>query len=230
MTAVQRQNTGRSASFADTPFRSVAAGVNPILVTDLYLLIDATLGNVTLPLPSAVGLVPGKGFWLLRTDSTVNTVTLAPVGGQTINGGASATINAQFQSLYVVTDGANWFLYASPGSFSISADILWVFPGQIANDQSGNIFTYIARKPITFIGFDVNFINGGAPTGSSVIIDWAVNGIINPNFQVIVAAGMTYGETLFPAKLATNDLLNPVVTQPGSSTPGTTMVMRARGS
>ncbi len=229
MPATQRQNTGRSASFADTPFRSIGSGVNPILPSDLYLLLDATLGNITLPLPDATTIPAGKGFWLLRTDAvTTNTATLTTVGGQTINGASSVLINPQYQSIYVVSTGANWVLYASPNAFTLSPDILWVFPGQLATDQAPNIFIYKVRKITNLIAFDANLVSG--PIGTPIFVDWSVNNVVVPAYRVTVNIGATYGETVIAATLNPNDLLTPVLTQIGSSTPGSTIVMRARGS
>jgi hypothetical protein len=106
-------------------------------------------------------------------------------------------------------------------------DVLWTFPGQLATDQDLSIYELKVRRPMSFIAFDANL--RVAPTGADVLVDWAVNGVVNPAYRVTVTAGTTYGETVVAASLSINDLIRPIVTQVGSSVPGTTMVMRARG-
>jgi hypothetical protein len=163
----------------------------------------------------------------MRIDTSSNTVTLAPSGGQTINGASSATIGVQYSSLYVVSDGSNWLIFASPGSFALSPDVLWIFPGTISTDQNNNLFTLVAAKAMAFLAFDVK--TNVSPTGSDIIIDWLVNGIIEPSAQVTVPVGDTYASVSFALSLAPGDTLQPVVSQVGGITPGMTMVMRARG-
>ena len=113
------------------------------------------------------------------------------------------------------------------GGSGAPPDVLWTFPGQLSGDQDPNIFNYIARKPLAFVGTDVNART--APVGAAILVDWSINGIINPNLRVTISIGTTYGETLFPFSLAVNDQVRPIITQPGGSSPGTSLVMRMRG-
>lgn len=210
------------------PFRAVLDGATAITVLDHYLTVDATLGNATLTLPSAITAKKGMPFEIMRIDSTLaNTVTLATVLGQTINGAASATIGLQYSSLVVVSDGANWLLYASPTAYALANDVLWVFPGTLSTDQNANLYTLLATRAMPFVAFDVEL--NVAPVGSDLIIDWLVNGVAEPLAQVTVPDGSTYAETVASISLAPGDTLQPVVTQVGAVTPGMTMVMRARG-
>jgi len=209
------------------PYRVITAGVASITLTDFYLEFDASGGNITTTLPSAVTVKAGMGFWLIRSDGSVNSVTLATTGGQTINGAASAQITSQYSSLHVVSNGSNWLLFASPSAFALSPDVLWTFPGQVSTDQDLSIYSLKAKRKLSFVGFDVNARI--APTGLPMLIDWSINGIINPAYRVTVAMGATFGETAALGSLQVNDEIRPVVSQVGSQTPGQTILMRMRG-
>lgn len=209
------------------PYRLIGAGASAITLLNFYLEIDAALGSATLTLPDASSVKAGMGFWLIRVDGSANTVTIAPTGGQTINGAGSAQITAQYGSLHIVSNGSNWLLYASPGAFALSPDVLWTFPGQLATDQDSSIYQLKAKRAMSFIGFDVNA--RVAPTGSPILVDWAINNVINPAYRVTVAIGATFGETAALAALAVDDEIRPVLSGVGSQTPGMSIVMRARG-
>lgn len=233
MAVTQRRNTGRSATFADTPFRTITSaevgtdGAVYLLMTDEYIALDATDGNVTAILPETTLTEKGKHFWLMRIDSeTTNTVTITGEG-QTINGAASALINLQYSSLFAVSSGTEWLLYASPGSFTLSSDVLWAFAGLISTDQDASIYDLQAKRIMSFVAFDANI--RVAPTGSSIIVDWTVNEIVDPTLRVTIAAGEMYGQTVAPLALDVDDTLRPILIQVGSSTPGQTLIMRARG-
>jgi hypothetical protein len=72
--------------------------------TDYVYLVS---GPTTLTLPTAVGNT--NKYEIKRTG--VNTVSIATTGGQTIDSSASPiTINVQYASISVISDGANWFI------------------------------------------------------------------------------------------------------------------------
>jgi len=70
------------------------------------VLISAASGNLTLQLPTAVGFV-GKTIKVVRVDSTTNTLTISPNGSQTINGGSSYILGANYASATFESDGTN---------------------------------------------------------------------------------------------------------------------------
>jgi hypothetical protein len=95
-----------------------AFGLQPVHITanvaegvpwDLYLA-DATGGDITIALPNpalAMGFnYPQVGVKLL---SATGTVTLLPFAAETIEGGASLVLDAQYASALVVTDQTNWW-------------------------------------------------------------------------------------------------------------------------
>jgi len=69
--------------------------------------VDATSGNVTVTLPSALE-AKGKRFTVKKIDSSANTVTITAT--QTIDDGASAVINVQYESICIMSDGAEYWI------------------------------------------------------------------------------------------------------------------------
>lgn len=120
---------------------------------------------------------------------------------------------------------------ATPGGGGGAAappDILWVFGGQLSTDQNGTLFDFKAKRPMSFIALDADV--RVAPAGADILIDWSINGGIDLANRVTIAAGATYGQLIVPVSLAVDDVIRPVISQVGSTTPGQTLVMRARGS
>lgn len=79
-----------------------------LLSVNNVVLVNATSGNLTMTLPSAVDL-PGWRACIKKTDATTNTVTVAMVGGQTIDG-TTLVITTQYASYTLVSNGTNWFI------------------------------------------------------------------------------------------------------------------------
>lgn len=77
---------------------------------DSVILADASGGAITLTLPSGVDAVSAS-ITVTKTDASVNAVSIAPSGGELINGaGSSVSITTQFQSRTFTTDFAgNWY-------------------------------------------------------------------------------------------------------------------------
>jgi len=210
------------------PFRSISSSPDSIIDTDLYLKIDASGGNRVLTLPSAATVGAGMGFKLMRVDSTLaNTVTIGTTGGETINGASSVGITKQYGALEIVSDGANWLLYASPEAFALKSDVLWTFPNTVANDQNAGLYTYYAARATSFVALDI-YMNS-APTGQDIIVDWAVNGVINPAYRLTLPVSTQYLELVVAVSLAVGDTLKPSIVQVGTIQPGQTMALRARG-
>ena len=77
------------------------------LQSDDVILGDATSGAITITLPTAVGF-SGKVFNIKKTDSSVNSVTIATTSSQTIDGALTAPLISQYQSFTLVSNGTNW--------------------------------------------------------------------------------------------------------------------------
>ncbi len=81
-----------------------------ILNTDDLLFADATGGAFTMTLPAA-SANPGKIYYLVKKDSSVNAVTIARAGSDTINGLTSTSLPTQFAPIILVSDGVSkWTL------------------------------------------------------------------------------------------------------------------------
>lgn len=70
------------------------------------ILVDATAGAVTITLPTAaVGYAP---ISVKKTDGSANAVTVQRAGAATIDGATTYVLSAQYDSVQVIADGANW--------------------------------------------------------------------------------------------------------------------------
>lgn len=79
-----------------------------VLSIDGVILANAATAGFTVTLPSAVSL-RRREFVIKKTDATANVVTVGTTSSQTIDGAATKTLTVQWQTLRVVSDGANWF-------------------------------------------------------------------------------------------------------------------------
>ena len=78
--------------------------------TDDAILCDATSASFTITLPAASSNA-GKIFRITKTDSSVNTVTIARAGSDLIIGETSQVLYTQYTTLTLFSDGsANWYL------------------------------------------------------------------------------------------------------------------------
>lgn len=79
-----------------------------ILTTDSFISFNASGGNFTTTLPTAVG-ASGKIYTLKRLDQTLgNLVTIATTSAQTIDGATTKTLSTQYELYMFVSDGSNW--------------------------------------------------------------------------------------------------------------------------
>jgi len=89
-------------------YRSVTATGN-VVSGDYLLVCDATAGAITMTLPSAA-LVPGRIYVFKRINSGANAVVVDPSGAETIDGAATHTLSAQWNSVTIMSDGTSWFI------------------------------------------------------------------------------------------------------------------------
>ena len=75
-------------------------------VGNCHSLVECTSGTYTVTLPTAVGCV---GYQLVIKNTGSGTITLGTTSSQKIDGQSTQTIT-QYQSLTVVSNGANWIL------------------------------------------------------------------------------------------------------------------------
>lgn len=69
---------------------------------------DATSGDVILTIPTAVANA-GIDLNIIRTDNSVNSLTISASGAELISGQTSFTIN-QYDSVTLISNGQNWFV------------------------------------------------------------------------------------------------------------------------
>jgi hypothetical protein len=77
--------------------------------SDHTVLVSAASANVTITLPTAVGLT-GRVYIIKRTDNSANSLTIDGNAAETIDGAATRNISLQYQTLTLQSDGANWFI------------------------------------------------------------------------------------------------------------------------
>ena len=80
-----------------------------ITTSDTVIFADATSGNVTITLPAASG-TNGYRFYIKRIDNSANTVTVGRTGTDTIDGLTSFTLDLQYTSIGVVSNGSAWYI------------------------------------------------------------------------------------------------------------------------
>lgn len=79
----------------------------PVTGWNIYL-VDATIGNITINFPTAVG--SNAVYTIKKTDATANTVILTPNGAETIDGSATKTIRFQNTSVDIYSDNTNLYI------------------------------------------------------------------------------------------------------------------------
>lgn len=80
-----------------------------ILATDSTVLLTATTGTITATLPTAVGIT-GRQYVIKRTGTGATSYTVNTTSSQTIDGAATYTLAAQYATVTVQSDGANWVI------------------------------------------------------------------------------------------------------------------------
>jgi hypothetical protein len=68
----------------------------------------APAADMIINLPASSGNT-GKVYTIQKTNSNAFTVTIDPNGSETINGASNLILSAQYQSVTIYCDGANWY-------------------------------------------------------------------------------------------------------------------------
>ena len=89
-------------------YRSVTASGN-VVSGDYLIIADAAGGAITMTLPQAA-LVPGRIYVFKRINSGANAVIVDPSGAETIDGAATYTLSAQWNSVTIMSNGTAWFI------------------------------------------------------------------------------------------------------------------------
>lgn len=70
---------------------------------------DASGGAFTVTLPAASGIT-GRIYHVKKTDSSGNAVTVDGNASETIDGGTTAALSAQYESVMIICTGSEWFV------------------------------------------------------------------------------------------------------------------------
>ena len=89
-------------------YRSVTTSGN-VVSGDYLIIADATGGAITMTLPPAA-LVPGRIYVFKRINSGANAVVIDPNASETIDGAATYTLSAQWNSVTIMSNGTAWFI------------------------------------------------------------------------------------------------------------------------
>lgn len=69
--------------------------------------INCTANTFTVTLPTAVGI---EGQYFIIKNSGTGVITIDGDGSETIDGAGNKTLSVQYESMTVVSDGANWIV------------------------------------------------------------------------------------------------------------------------
>ena len=87
-----------------------STNIDILLDTTYYTVkVDASNGNRIITLPTSFGM-QGKIYNIKKMDATVNIVTIACSGGEVIDGSPTVIISAQYTTITVQSDNANWVI------------------------------------------------------------------------------------------------------------------------
>ena len=95
-------------SVMSAQYRNVTTTGN-VVSGDYLIVADATGGAITMTLPPAA-LVPGRIYTFKRINSGANAVVIDPSGVETIDGAATYTLSAQWNSVTIMNNGIAWFI------------------------------------------------------------------------------------------------------------------------
>ena len=93
---------------------SIANSDSPYAVstTEHTIQANATGGAITVDLPNAAGN-GGRTYYIKKTDSSANAITVDPNGAQTIDGATSYSLGNQYDWLLIESDGSNWTIVSA---------------------------------------------------------------------------------------------------------------------
>lgn len=104
-----------AGSFA-TQLKTITA-TTTLADDDHIIAANATTANITVTLPTAVG-IKGRQYTIKRIDSSSNSVTVATTSSETIDANTTFSISQQYQFLSVVSDGSKWIVIGTNASSS----------------------------------------------------------------------------------------------------------------
>lgn len=108
LTADSAQTTGIKWANVSSLLAITSKTANYTATTsDSVILCDSSSGAFIISLPAALGNT-GLKFFIKKTDSSFNTITMDPSGAELIDGFATTLISTQFESVEIICDGTGW--------------------------------------------------------------------------------------------------------------------------
>ena len=94
------------------PYRSVSV-TGPVTVDDGIIAgTSGSVADITLTLPTAASAGAGKMMTFKKVDAGTRKVIVAAAGVETIDGAATTELITEYDSITLVSDGANWMTTA----------------------------------------------------------------------------------------------------------------------
>lgn len=87
------------------------SGAYTMVATDYMVLVDTTAGNVTITLPTAVGIA--GTVYVIKKKVAGNTLTIDGNGAETIDGSATVSLTTQYDYRMIMSEGANWMIISA---------------------------------------------------------------------------------------------------------------------
>jgi hypothetical protein len=87
---------------------SINYEVSPTPVQELFILVDASSGDIDITLPDPTG--PKFPINVKKIDSSAYVINILPFGSEVIDGDVSVIVNGQWNSGRFITNGTDWFL------------------------------------------------------------------------------------------------------------------------
>jgi hypothetical protein len=83
------------------------AGAYTATAGDSVIMVDTSMGNITISLPTAT--LMGKRLIVVKETSDANTVTVVPFGNDTVESSSDKTLSTQWAKAVLESDGvSNW--------------------------------------------------------------------------------------------------------------------------
>ena len=171
----------------------VAADMNKVIP------VNAVGGAITVNLPANAGLPDGFQVWVIKTDSSVNVVTIDGNGADTINGQATVGITQQYQGWHLIwcTGISGWVGFRADSmsavdgtSISFNANVLarMALTGAIAASAGSGVTTQTIDM-LAILGDGINVLTTGVKgyipfDFAATIVQWTLLADISGSVQL----------------------------------------------
>jgi hypothetical protein len=172
-TLLNYKNIGSTSTIdnTDSPYRALTEG---------WIDCDTSAGNITVNLSSSVSY-PYKVYHLRKTSAS-NTLTISPIGGDTIDGGGSITLTALNEEVTITNDAISAWTSTPATVDSVFTTDYGTKITSVASvgstgipgfyQLSGTIAQVSAYEPISFLNITQNATGGQ--------VEFAVEGVTGP--------------------------------------------------